>query len=207
MAGAEVAQVHVIGGVSGTEMYGNGLGVSRTGRPLAGGLKGLLLTNGVGRTLLGPGNRISGMAEEGVAVALEGESLGLEIRGTAIWGNGTLGINLPRLLVPGAVAPWPDEPVITSARGGEVRGTACPGCRVEVFVSDRDPSGFGEGREVLGATTADATGAWVLAGHLPGPTMSATATPADGVAAGTTSEFSRWVTVTDPLVARRVRAG
>ena len=204
VVGAAVAQVQVTGAVTGTRLERNGLGVSRTGRVLGGGLKGLLVTGGAGPVLL-EGGRVSGMREEGVVVGLEGESLGLRIRGTRVWGNGGLGINLPRLLVPGAVPPWPDAPVITSARGDRVAGTACPGCEVELFVSDDDRSGYGEGRQLLGTARADAAGAWEVRGHLPGARVSATGTPTDGRAAGTTSEFSRAVDVRDPLVPRRAR--
>jgi len=66
-------------------------------------------------------------------------------------------------------------------------GSAPLGSTVEVFVSDGDPSGFGEGREFLASTTADGSGAFSVGLPLELGTSLLTATATDP--AGNTSEF------------------
>jgi CSLREA domain-containing protein len=85
-------------------------------------------------------------------------------------------------------------PVIESATLSTVSGTACSAtvvpkpCTVEVFLADRDPSGYGEGKTFVGSSTtnADGTFAVVVSGLVSGDYVTATATDANG----NTSEFS-----------------
>lgn len=85
-------------------------------------------------------------------------------------------------------------PVITRATRTAVTGTACAGCKVEVFVADRTTVGtgtledHGDGRTYLGTVQAGTDGAWSLATVSPvGRIVTATATDA----VGNTSEFAR----------------
>ncbi len=80
-------------------------------------------------------------------------------------------------------------PEITSASSTSVSGTACAGCVVELFISDQDPSGYGEGRTYIDSTTADASGNFSIPVFFPIVTCTrVTATATD--ASGNTSEFS-----------------
>ena len=88
-------------------------------------------------------------------------------------------------------------PVITAASDTTISGTldidtAPANARVEVYVSDEDASGNGEGRTFLGAATPDAQGAWSLAGSFTGNTK-VTALTID--TNENTSEFSSNFTV------------
>jgi hypothetical protein len=81
-------------------------------------------------------------------------------------------------------------------------GTACKGCRVEVFIAATDAGdlGHGEGKTFLGATKAGAGGSWSLAlapGQVSsGRRVTATATtPVAFATAAETSEFTANVMV------------
>jgi CSLREA domain-containing protein len=67
-------------------------------------------------------------------------------------------------------------------------GEACPGCSVEVFRSDNDPSGFGEGKDFAGEAVADSSGQFsaALSGVSACDWITGTATDV----LGNTSEFS-----------------
>ena len=86
-------------------------------------------------------------------------------------------------------------PVITGSDDQFVRGTTCPQCIVELFHSDEDSSGYGEGQGFIADTVADGSGQFevpvcdqLLAG---GQVVTATATNPQG----STSEFSLNYTV------------
>lgn len=51
-------------------------------------------------------------------------------------------------------------PRIDHASETTVRGFACRGCLVEVFLAEPDPTGFGEGKTFLGEARADVGGNW-----------------------------------------------
>ncbi len=77
-----------------------------------------------------------------------------------------------------------------SAGFNSVSGTACPGCIVELFISDNDPSGYGEGRTFIDQTTAEDNGDFTLPVTLSYISCTRfTATATDNL--GNTSEFSR----------------
>lgn len=85
-----------------------------------------------------------------------------------------------------------NHPVITGvapAGGGSytISGTAPSSATVELFLSDGDPSGHGEGKAFLGATTADPGGSFVTTLTLAPTGAALTATATD--LAGNTSEF------------------
>jgi hypothetical protein len=83
-----------------------------------------------------------------------------------------------------------------------VRGTACAGCTVEVYIAsnEADDQGHGEGTIYLGSATADRSGTWSLAlagGRLsPGQYVTATTTTqATSSTPAETSEFAANVAV------------
>lgn len=92
----------------------------------------------------------------------------------------------------------PELHSFTDLGGGSftVDGTAPPDSTVEVFGAALDPSGFGEGKEFLGATAADPGGNFSITASLPGEFDSFTATATD--AGGNTSEFSQNLSVKSP---------
>ncbi|HEY70995.1 MAG TPA: CSLREA domain-containing protein [Anaerolineae bacterium] len=133
----------------------------------------------------------------GIGIWVHTDALRNSIRRNSIYGNTGLGIDL------GTVGVNPNDPgdtdmganallnfpVITSAGTTGVSGTACAGCVVELFVSDQDPSGHGEGRTYIDAATADAGGNFTIPAFFPIASCTrVTATATD--ASGNTSEFS-----------------
>jgi hypothetical protein len=101
------------------------------------------------------------------------------------YSNGGLGIKFGNRALNRGIIP----PDITASERTYVAGTACPNCRVEVFQSDSDPSGFGEGKTYLAWDLANADGRFDISYPDVGAckVLTATATDADG----NTSEFSR----------------
>ena len=112
-------------------------------------------------------------------------------------GNGGLGINLYDLddLVnyvtpndPGDADTGPNDllnfPVLAGATVQVVVGTACAGCTVELFRSDNDPSGHGEGSLFMAQGEADGSGDFEVPvcgfGLKQGDLVTATATDGDG---------------------------
>ncbi|HUS84640.1 MAG TPA: CSLREA domain-containing protein [Anaerolineales bacterium] len=82
-------------------------------------------------------------------------------------------------------------PEITSASQTVVEGSACPGCIVEIFESDDDPSDHGEGISPIGEGTASSAGEFSIdIDYIHGITYcdKITATNTDSV--GNTSEFA-----------------
>ncbi|NIS80989.1 MAG: CSLREA domain-containing protein [Anaerolineales bacterium] len=79
-------------------------------------------------------------------------------------------------------------PEFSSASSTLAQGEACPGCSVEVFLSDNDPSGYGEGMSFVGGAVADPGGQFSasLSGASACDWITGTATDA----LGNTSEFS-----------------
>jgi len=116
----------------------------------------------------------------------------------SIYGNAGLGIDLEPLGVtpndPGDLDLGANDllnfPEFTSVDPTGVSGTACGGCIVELFISDQDPSGNGEGQTYIGSATADASGSFTIPASFPIASCTrVTATATD--ASGNTSEFSQ----------------
>ena len=113
-----------------------------------------------------------------------------------ILNNGRLGIYLKAGECdnsPAAPNQGIQPPVITSATGGEVRGTACSNCTVEIFISDKNrlnhPSGenAGEASRYVARGNANGSGAFrISVSGVNGAVITATAT--DG--RGNTSQFA-----------------
>ena len=85
-------------------------------------------------------------------------------------------------------------PVLTADSSQFVSGQACAFCAIELFTSDGDATGFGEGDQFINSVTADGGGFFSvpICGGSPGSLVTATAT--DGI--GETSEFSANFTLT-----------
>lgn len=160
---------------------------------VTGGTAGVVLTDHAVRTTVGPGNVIANNAI-GVWIKGSADTDYHRITQNSIFDNTGLGIDIyPQGPNPNDVGDpdmGPNDglnyPVITAASQTVVQGTACQGCRIEVFAADPDPSGQGEGATFLGATTAP-NGTFSVGVSVPeGTTVTATAIDAQG----NTSEFS-----------------
>jgi hypothetical protein len=201
---------------SSTLVQGNYIGVNASASGLLGnGQSGLDLGptasgNTIGGTAAGAGNVIAGNTLNGVTVPTG--ATGNPIQGNSIYGNAGLGIDLDG---DSAVNTndgtkssskanfGMDYPVFTVASlsgttltvagyvGSAAGQSTFANARVEVFVSDNDSSGYGQGLTYLGFLTADASGNFsgsfsgvsvVTAG-----TSKITGTATDG--SGNTSEF------------------
>ncbi len=201
----------------GVTFYGNNIGATvagsarPSGAPSAAGVSINTGTNNViGGLGAGEGNRVA--YNVGVGLEITGASAtGNAIRGNSMHSNDALGIDLgssagvtandgalsagqPNLLM--------DFPVFTNAsydssvlrvRGyvGSAAGqSAFASALVDIYLSDEDSSGYGEGRTYIGTLTADGSGAFVgqltTAALAVGNKVTATATDASG----NTSEFS-----------------
>jgi hypothetical protein len=187
------------------EIRDNRIGTDATGEfPRGNSAYGVWIYDGPKRNLI-TGNHIQANGLDGVAVEQVPGSVNTTVRnriaGNRIQGNRGLGIDL---LPQDGVNPnngatstavgnlGLDYPVILDASTTSVRGTAPPYATVEVFQAvPGTGETHGEGAVSLGSTTADATGAWCLAGTPATSTVTATATDSDGE----TSEFSADVTV------------
>jgi hypothetical protein len=195
--------IQVNGGAYANTFAGNWIGVSPQGDHLPnGGITpggfGIYFDGAVHDNVVGPGNSIAYNMNSGVALGPDDANDRNRITANSIWGNDGLGINLAPLAGvtandAGDVDTGPNEqlnfPVLSSATRSAVVGTACGGCRVEVFESDNDNSSYGQGKRYLGAVTAGSTGSF----SYPSPSVAVgarvTATATD--AAGNTSEFSQ----------------
>jgi CSLREA domain-containing protein len=75
-----------------------------------------------------------------------------------------------------------------SGNGTTLSGTACPGCIVEIFQADDDPTGHGEGMTFLTQVQVQTNGAFSTSVSVNGFCVPVTATATDS--SGNTSEFS-----------------
>ena len=205
---------------------GNLIGTAADGTTLLGGNHyGIRITDGAGSNRVGTNadgvsdalerNIIAGNQWDGVMVS--DASIGNRISGNSIYANGRLGIDL--ILDSGVTQNDSGDgdtgpnglqnfPVLASASStggstiinGSLSSTPNRQFRVEFFSSDvADPTGFGEGKTFLGATsvTTSAGGAASFQASLPvsvpnGHKISATAIDPDN----NTSEFSQVITAT-----------
>jgi CSLREA domain-containing protein len=178
---------------SGTGSLGNGShGIAMISLPSVGStIEGALITE----------NLIAHNGGDGITTEFLSVSTGSNnrIRRNSIFSNGGLGIDLDRFSA--GAGPNPNDagdpdagfntslnyPEFTTVSPTLVEGTVCSGCTVEIFLSDPDPSGYGEGMTFLADGIADGT---TFSVALAGVDVCAqlTATAADS--SGNTSEFS-----------------
>jgi outer membrane protein OmpA-like peptidoglycan-associated protein len=191
-------------------------------------LDGITVNGAAGTLILG--NRIAGNGRDGVRVLGDGAT-GTEISENQIISNGGLGIDLGgdgRTLNDGRdLDDGPNglknAPALTGVRLGATNivavGVTAPGDLIELYVSDEDPSGYGEGLRFVGsaqegslADDAQGSGSYdndtqgfdagerflfvfpIPEGLVEAGSFTATATDADG----STSEFAFNVTPLDP---------
>lgn len=144
------------------------------------------------------GNEVSGNSSDGVYIE---DSERVTITHNRISGNDGIGINLAGGEGESNDGVTPNDigdgdggantllnyPVLNGISGSSLVGTACAFCTVEVYRSDDDPTGHGEGPVFIGETEAP-DGAFLLplCGVGEGDTVTATATDQSG----DTSEFS-----------------
>jgi hypothetical protein len=150
---------------------------------------------------IGPGNMIAYNSNGGIVI--EGDANdGNTITQNSIFANTGLGIDLAPVAQVNANDggdgdSGPNQqlnfPVITNAQPNQASGTACAGCRVEIFIATGQGGANGQGRTFAGAGNANGSGNFTiaLAGVSGGNFITATATDA----AGNTSEFSSNVQV------------
>jgi CSLREA domain-containing protein len=183
----------------GNVIRGNFVGISASGQPLASCLYGISLRSGATRNQIGPGNVI---ANNPLGMRVEGDATDQNtITRNSIHDNANGAIDLYPLGVtpndPGDADTGPNEnlntPVISWASTTSVSGSACPGCRVELFRTNAGAGAYGGGRDYLLAVTTDASGAFNVgvAGLAQGDVITATATDS----AGNTSEFGQNISV------------
>ncbi len=215
--------VSILGAAAtGNRVLGNVIGLDATGTSAVANQDGVVVDGGatgntIGGIVAGAGNVITASFQYGVVIASAGTRQNAVLE-NSIYGNGSIGITLnfdavtPNNGTKNAALPNDDMdfPVFTSAilAGGSLTVTgyvgSAPGqatfggARVEVFQSDNDASGFGEGRTFLGFLTANASGnfsgALAAPGLVIGDQITATATDASN----NTSEFGPQHS-TDPL--------
>lgn len=189
------------GTTRGTVVRDNLIGISLTGAAIPNGNYGIGITLDANTSQIGPGNVIT---NNPVGVMLgDSRNYATTITRNSIYNNTNLGIDLR----PGAgVTPndFNDTdtgangllnfPALTSATPSSVKGSACAGCTVEVFIADAGANEYGEGRTFLGSAVVGTDGRFSI--PVSGVTVGeyVTATTAD--AAGNTSEFSLNIAVT-----------
>jgi len=214
--------IDIVGaGAAGNVVQGNLIGPTADGLSLLGNAEqGVLITsagpNIIGGAAPGSGNVIAGNAGAGVAVvAAPLPSVSKAVLGNSIYANGGLGIDLEDDGITLNDPADPDTganqhqnyPVLTSAVAGSgtvvdgwLNSSPHSGFRIEFFASDScDPSGYGEGAQLLGSAvvTTDGDGNAAIHASLPvaaaaGQVVTATATDP----ANNTSEFSACIPVT-----------
>jgi parallel beta-helix repeat protein len=167
-------------GTSANPVAGNSIGSDPGGSlDLGNRYNGILVSEGVQDSTLGPGNTI---AFNRIGVKLSWESTtGIKITQNSIYGNSESGIEL------GSANNDIQAPVISAVSDSapyQVEGNACTGCSVEVFAS---PTNAGQGKLYLDTASADGSGQFSISlADLPAPYLTATVT---GITDGT-SEFS-----------------
>ncbi|MBU1672652.1 MAG: IPT/TIG domain-containing protein [Actinobacteria bacterium] len=200
---------------SGNTIEANRIGVDLAGAP-APNLSGIIMGDyAQGNSIGGPGplaNTIGSNSGAGVIVEGTG-SFGNAISGNSFRENGGLAIDLipdagpnaPQASYPYPTADqpnlwmnFPDISIAEEVAGGtRVSGTALPDSLLEIYRADPDPTGYGEGAELISQTVCGPSGDFEVTGlALPsGQSVTATATDSEG----NTSEFSQSVTVADRL--------
>ncbi len=182
-------------GSTGNVIFGNKIGVNVNGDPLPNIGWGIRLRYHASNVTIGPDNVIAHNTSHGILIN-DGNNEFNTITRNSIYSNGALGIDIDPIGVnqndqyshDGANGRQ-NFPIITGASTSEVRGTACPGCVVEIFVADSPAGSYGEGKTFLTSTTASPTGVFsvALSGVSSGQVITSTATAPDR----NTSEFSR----------------
>jgi fibronectin-binding autotransporter adhesin len=193
----------------GNTVQGNWIGLNGAGSGYVANNEGVVIlsnNNAIGGTGSNMGNVIAGNTLRNIRI---GSGTGNAVLGNSIYGSGGLGIDLGSNGVlanngtknAGLANYDMDHPVFTSAVlanttltlagyvGSAPSQSTFASARVEVFKSDNDATGYGEGQTYLGYLTADASGnisgSLTVSGLTSGDKLTGTAT--DG--SNNTSEF------------------
>lgn len=187
--------------MSGNVLEGNRIGIGIDGGVIGNLVAGVRIVGS--RSRIGPDNII---AYNPVGIQVEGETSDRNtFTENSIFGNTGLGIDLAPLGQVNANDPGDADtganqqlnfPVLESASLTEVSGTACAGCRVELFVADEAVFQPGEGKTFAGAAIAELDGTFTVqaVGLVYGNYLTATATDGEG----NTSEFSENILLAAP---------
>ncbi|MEA1978092.1 MAG: CSLREA domain-containing protein [Chloroflexota bacterium] len=154
-------------------IQGNFIGTDITGSsPIPNGLSGLSYFEGEGGTIgginPGEGNIFAFNGYHGIDLLGNGQY----VKGNEVFGNGRSGVRLRKndvisrnsIYSNGGLGIENNEedatplPILQQWNGPALSGTACPGCIVEIFIADPDPTHHGEGKEYLGSAQADNNG-------------------------------------------------
>jgi hypothetical protein len=178
---------------SNNRIENNWIGMTPGGKNIGNGVYGIHLR--APRSHVGPGNVI---AYNAVGIRIDGETnTGNLITQNFIFDNDGLGIDLApfgeiNLNDEGDADAGANEglnfPELLSASPSEVRGSACGGCRVEIFIADDATSQYGEGETLVGAGVAGEDGTFTINVENVAISDTLTATAID--INGNTSEFS-----------------
>ncbi len=200
-------------GVHDSVIADNLVGLTRNGTPAGNVLFGVHLEAGSVRNTVGPDNVIA-YNDSGVSLRPDGLSPPNSFSSTtnankitqnSIYANATgpvssLGIDLtPQGVVNDATHSDPHvndgmlAPTLSNATPSSVDAATCPGCTVEVFLSDRAQGFVGSGKTYLSFAVADGTGIAHVA--LPAGTAGQVVTATSTNSNNSTSEFSRNVKV------------
>jgi hypothetical protein len=173
-------------GTSNNIVIGNYIGTAVDGATLLGNTRwGVIVWNGalnnrIGGTAVGEGNVIAGTGQQ-AGVGIDNNTInttGIAVLGNSIFSNATIGIDLDANGVTvnngtknaGLPNNDMDYPVFTFASvsgttlaingyiGSAANQAAFANARVEVFKSDDDATGYGEGKTYVGFLTSDANG-------------------------------------------------
>jgi CSLREA domain-containing protein len=193
---------------TGNQVYGNWIGVSQDGTPIANGKYGVQLDDHTYQTRIGPDNVI---AHNPVGIQILGDDTDFNtITRNRIFGNTGLGIDIAPLGAvnqndPGDADAGPNQqlnfPELDLATTEVVRGTACAGCTVELFRASGGAGSHAQGERFVGSAQAGSDGAFMVVmaaveAIAAGDYVTATATDAEG----NTSEFAPGRVVTPNLV-------
>jgi CSLREA domain-containing protein len=180
-------------GTASNTVRDNRIGISLNGSAIPNSGYGVSVQDGVKHSQIGPGNMI---ANNWVGVLLWDQGTDFNtITQNAIYANSTLGIDLEPLGVNQTLfmpVAGPNQqlpaPVLTGITQGQVTGSACLTCTVEIFRDQPSVVNSAQGRVFLGAASVSAEGRFsiTIRGVLAGDALTATATDASG----NTSEFS-----------------
>jgi kumamolisin len=162
-------------------------------------------------------NTIANNSTDGILVGNSStDNVHVAININMIFNNGGLGIDLyPEGTVDCATSTsgGPNDylncPIITLATPGQVSGTACAGCSVEVYVAtnEADDQGHGEGKTFLGSAAADSNGNWSISVSLgSGTQVTATATTNALAGVNETSEFAANVAVSSSVTVNNIQS-
>ncbi len=169
------------------------------------GRQGVFLDTGTIHAIIQPG-MVKNNGEAGIAVVGD-TSINNDLRPLVIEGNGGLPIDLgfdghtPNDSGDGDTGPngLLNYPVMTTANGSSIAGTACSNCTVLIYRATRNPAAKGGGGTLLTQVTANGAGNW--AASLPSGLTAGDVTlvACDGSPTYNTSEMSPRLQVFLPL--------